>query len=188
MTVYVDHAAISATAGRHTSSWSHMTADTKEELHAFAARLGLRRSYFQTCVKARKTCPPDTCPHWHYDLTANKREQAVTLGAVQLTMAELGAIINARSNPIRPELKPAHVVQLPGGWVVAEEQLSPKQGDGKTHLFYWEAGPKWSTSPDWAQLFPDPADAAGAYHAVHGTHPAMPDTVQGELFPTQGDR
>ncbi|QWQ39587.1 DUF4031 domain-containing protein [Streptomyces sp. YPW6] len=32
---------------RHTH-WCHLTADTEDELHAFAARLGLRRSWFQT--------------------------------------------------------------------------------------------------------------------------------------------
>jgi hypothetical protein len=48
MTVYVDNSNIAATVGRHASRWSHLTADDKEELHAFAARLGLRRSYFQT--------------------------------------------------------------------------------------------------------------------------------------------
>lgn len=42
------------------------------ELHAFAARLGLRRSWFQT----------DHDPH--YDLTASKRDLAVRLGAVEL--------------------------------------------------------------------------------------------------------
>ena len=49
MTVYVDDAHIPATVGRHTSSWCHLTADSPEELHEFAGRLGLRRSYFQPC-------------------------------------------------------------------------------------------------------------------------------------------
>ena len=47
MTVYVDDARIPARVGRWDSSWSHLFADTQDELHAFAARLGLRRSWFQ---------------------------------------------------------------------------------------------------------------------------------------------
>lgn len=51
----------------------HLIGDTIEELHAFAALLGLRRGWFQ--AQAR---------HPHYDLTARKRAQAVLLGAVEL--------------------------------------------------------------------------------------------------------
>ena len=96
MTVYVDSAHISATVGRHTSRWSHLTADDKEELHAFAVRLGLRRSYFQTCKANRLRCPPQTCPHWHYDVTEGKREQALQLGALQIDNRKWGEIIAAR--------------------------------------------------------------------------------------------
>lgn len=48
----------------------HLT-DTLEELHAFAARLGLKRAWFQD----HRIAP-------HYDLTASKRERALELGAV----------------------------------------------------------------------------------------------------------
>ena len=51
MTVYVDDASIPATVRNrsrsHPSAWCHLTADTPQELHEFAARLGLGRSYFQ---------------------------------------------------------------------------------------------------------------------------------------------
>jgi hypothetical protein len=57
----------------HTSRWSHLFADTQEELHEFAARLGLRRSYYQG--------PPEH-EIWHYDLTEGKRWQAIRQGAV----------------------------------------------------------------------------------------------------------
>jgi uncharacterized protein DUF4031 len=95
MTVYVDNARILATVGRHISRWSHLTADTKDELHDFAARLGLRRSYFQTC-KATRWCPPETCPHWHYDLTASKREQALRIGAQPMDTRRWAEIIRTR--------------------------------------------------------------------------------------------
>ena len=50
----------------------HLVADDHGELHAFARRLSLRRSWFQD-----KTLP-------HYDLTENKRRQAVRLGAIEI--------------------------------------------------------------------------------------------------------
>ncbi len=95
MTVYVDGANIAATVGRHTSKWSHLTADTEDELHAFATQLGLQRSWFQTC---KRPCAPAgmPCPHWHYDVTAPKRAQAVRLGAVEIDMRQLGALISER--------------------------------------------------------------------------------------------
>jgi hypothetical protein len=50
----------------------HLTTDGDlEELHAFAERIGLRRSWFQQ----HKVMP-------HYDLTPNKRAQALRAGAV----------------------------------------------------------------------------------------------------------
>lgn len=93
MTVYVDTANIPATVGRIKSRWSHLTADTEPELHAFAARLGLRRSWFQTC---KRPCGKGPCVHWHYDLTEQRRTVAVQLGAEQVDMRKLGEIIRAR--------------------------------------------------------------------------------------------
>lgn len=49
----------------------HMTADTLEELHAMASKLGLKREWFQ----GHSSTP-------HYDLTPTKREKALLLGAV----------------------------------------------------------------------------------------------------------
>jgi hypothetical protein len=49
----------------------HMWADTEVELHEFAAKVGLRRAWYQ----GDKTLP-------HYDLTASRRVKAVALGAV----------------------------------------------------------------------------------------------------------
>jgi len=59
--------------------WSHMVSDLSvDELHDFAHRLGLKRSWFQP----RKHLP-------HYDITANKREQAIRLGAVPVSSRDL---------------------------------------------------------------------------------------------------
>ena len=78
MPVYVDEPIFR----RWGSRWCHLTADTPEELHAFAARLGLERSRFQ-----RKPGRP-----WvdHYDIAEDKRSQAVELGAIEITLKEAG--------------------------------------------------------------------------------------------------
>ena len=66
MSVYVDD----MVACSRNSNWPydqacHMAADTVEELHKFARRLGLRRSWFQS----------GSLPH--YDLTIGMRVKAV---------------------------------------------------------------------------------------------------------------
>jgi hypothetical protein len=104
MAVYVDDAGIPASVRNgsrtHTSTWCHLTADTQEELHAFAAQLGLKRSYFQpgTPIGGKPS------PLWHYDLTAAKRAQAVNLGAVQVGYRDMPALMRAREtgHPARP--------------------------------------------------------------------------------------
>ena len=55
--------------------WCHMTTDSSvEELHEFAAWLGLRRAWFHRD---------------HYDLPAHGRAAAVALGAEEVTTGEL---------------------------------------------------------------------------------------------------
>jgi hypothetical protein len=56
----------------------HLIADTNEELHAFAAKIGLKRRWFQKSSSAP-----------HYDLTAGRRAQAVAAGAVEITRREM---------------------------------------------------------------------------------------------------
>ncbi|HEY6738767.1 MAG TPA: DUF4031 domain-containing protein [Actinopolymorphaceae bacterium] len=70
MTVYVDDMLREARVGYVTDRWSHLLADTREELHEFAARLGLKREWFQ-----------DHETRWHYDVTEAVRERALELGA-----------------------------------------------------------------------------------------------------------
>jgi hypothetical protein len=101
LTVYVDSARIPATVGGHRSRWSHLTADTIEELTAFGARIGLKAVWFQTCK--RKCGPTDGCVHWHYDVTDPKRAEAVAAGAVEIDMRQLGIIISARRAAARAE-------------------------------------------------------------------------------------
>lgn len=70
MTVYVDDA-VHLWRGRR---WAHLMADTLDELHAMAARLEIPRRAFQ-----------DKTSGAHYDVPADLRERAITLGAVAIS-------------------------------------------------------------------------------------------------------
>lgn len=70
MSVYVDDASVPWRGQR----WAHLMADTLEELHAFAAALGLPRRAFQ-----------DKSSGAHYDITLAMREQALALGAAPIS-------------------------------------------------------------------------------------------------------
>ena len=99
MTVYVDDIRIPARVGGLYGRWSHLIADTQEELHAFADRLGLRREWFQDpCVNGKPKAEPGSraAANWHYDVIDRKRAEAVRLGAVPVPFRELGTIISAR--------------------------------------------------------------------------------------------
>lgn len=73
----------SMTRGLPGRQWCHMVSDTsEEELHAFAARIGLKRSWFQGRPKSSAA---------HYDLTPSRRARAVAAGAVEVSARELVA-------------------------------------------------------------------------------------------------
>lgn len=69
MSVYVDRARNAY--GRMVMS--HMIADTFDELHAMADRIGVARRWFQAA-------PPASIPH--YDIAQSKRALAVAAGAI----------------------------------------------------------------------------------------------------------
>jgi hypothetical protein len=73
VSVYVDHAFAYGEWGRWNGG-GHLQADTAEELHAFAGRLGMRREWFQS--------KPGRPENDHYDVTQAGREQALKLGAI----------------------------------------------------------------------------------------------------------
>jgi hypothetical protein len=73
----------------------HLTADSLAELHAFAAKLGLKRAWFQG-QHVNPAC-------WHSDLTTNKRRQAVRLGAVEITHSQRAAHLFAGTRAEKPE-------------------------------------------------------------------------------------
>lgn len=78
MAVYVDELLHTKLHVR-TSSWKwpmycHLMADTEEELEECARTLKLNRSWRR---------------HDHYDLTVNKRKQAINAGAIEITSREM---------------------------------------------------------------------------------------------------
>lgn len=85
MTVYVDSEEI-LWRGK---LWCHLAADTLDELHTFASKLGLRRIWFQS-----KGYP-------HYDVTVSVRERALKMGAID---ADRETIV-ARCRQLKMELR-----------------------------------------------------------------------------------
>lgn len=103
MTVYVDDSRIPAKVGRITARWSHLFADTQDELHAFAASIGLKRSWFQPGRPGPGGKPSDL---WHYDVTESKREQAIAAGAQPITWRESVQVIKRRRELTEPGATP----------------------------------------------------------------------------------
>lgn len=80
MTIYVDGLRFYPSSPLGARQWCHMATDGPiEELHAFAARIGMKISWFQ-----------DKNPRLpHYDLVESRRRRAVALGAVEVDGPEL---------------------------------------------------------------------------------------------------
>lgn len=78
MTVYVDEVRVWPTRiACFRNGAAHLTADTLDELHAFAVRIGMRRSWFQG---------DGLVPH--YDLTPGRHRAALAAGAVFVAAKE----------------------------------------------------------------------------------------------------
>lgn len=82
MTVYVD--SMRANFGR--MKMCHMIADSTDELLAMADKIGVARRWLQKVGT----------PHEHFDIAQSKRALAVSAGAVEVSMMDLGRIIRAR--------------------------------------------------------------------------------------------
>ncbi len=80
MAVYVDEA-IWPWQGL---KWCHLLADDLDELHRFAAQLGIARTSYQG--------PPRTKSP-HYDITAFERQRAIRLGAVTCSRQEIVVVL-----------------------------------------------------------------------------------------------
>lgn len=99
MTVYVDDFGVSAEVGGLNARWSHLVADSRDELHAFAARLGLKRTWFQDpVVNGKPKARPGSraAENWHYDVVETKRKLALSLGAQPIGWRDLHEVIDAR--------------------------------------------------------------------------------------------
>ena len=77
MTVYVDD----MRAPYRRMIMCHMIADTEDELHDMADRIGVARRWYQGD---------------HYDICLSKRALAVRFGAREITMRELARIVARR--------------------------------------------------------------------------------------------
>jgi hypothetical protein len=62
---------------RHGHQWCHLWADTLEELHAIAKRVGMKPEWFQNDGRLP-----------HYDLVPPRRAEAVALGAIEYDLAD----------------------------------------------------------------------------------------------------
>lgn len=91
MTVYVDDAVMPWRGQR----WAHLMADSLDELHAFAARLGLPRHAFQ-----------DKRSGAHYDVNVAMRAQAIELGAVAISRHRDRALMRAVIAQARTQATP----------------------------------------------------------------------------------
>lgn len=75
MSVYVDNMRRRAQLQGRPANWSHLMADTHEELMSMAAEMGLRPEWIQHEGTHRE----------HFDVTDAKRTQAIGFGAVEIT-------------------------------------------------------------------------------------------------------
>ena len=94
MTVYLDDWRQAAHLGPVDDRWSHLIADTEDELHDFAAKMGMRKAWFQE--------KPGRPHHAHYDLPERARPEAVARGAVEITWRELGRKLRDRRVDVGP--------------------------------------------------------------------------------------
>ena len=67
---------------------SHMIADTEEELHEMAAKIGVARKWYQGD---------------HYDVTQSAKARAIKFGAKQITWRELGLMVAQRRRKLRED-------------------------------------------------------------------------------------
>jgi hypothetical protein len=82
---YVDTVRAYPDAGLRHTRFCHLLADSRAELHAMAGVLGIPRAYFQ-----------DHPWRWHHDLPEALRPRAIELGAVEVTMHDVGTLLSRR--------------------------------------------------------------------------------------------
>lgn len=81
MAVYVDKPFVFHETGWKKGKWCHMWADTEDELHEFAAHIGLHPEWSQVSHGI-------SGDFIHYDLRMPKRQEALRLGAIEKPLKE----------------------------------------------------------------------------------------------------
>lgn len=84
--VYVDNAEVQ----KHGYAWFHLMADSIQELHGFAAGIGLPARAFHRGAR-----------HPHYDVTAGQRQRALRRGAVAISARDAVQIGRSVAQPTR---------------------------------------------------------------------------------------
>lgn len=74
MMIYIDNALISF----DNQLWCHMMADSLDELHGFAAYLGISSNWFHKDAR-----------YPHYDITIQTKENAICLGAMAVDRRQI---------------------------------------------------------------------------------------------------
>ena len=87
MTVYVDNMRAPLKVNGRDYVMCHMLADSDDELHAMADRIGVSRAYWQKPPKVSTS---------HYDITQTKRALAIEAGAVVVEVREMAAMAASR--------------------------------------------------------------------------------------------
>lgn len=77
MTVYVDAPTWTKPVKNPRKSYAHMVADTHQELHEFAAKIGVKKHFIH-----RAGCT-------HYDITSEQHAVAVANGATEVDTREV---------------------------------------------------------------------------------------------------
>jgi hypothetical protein len=99
--------------------WAHLLADSVDELHRFAADLGINRLSYQG--------PPRTSVP-HYDLTAYERRRAIARGAIACSRHEIVVVLRRA----RSEDRLARMIETRG--VVALELARRPPLDGELKM------------------------------------------------------
>jgi len=86
MAIYVDDMHLTPLGRFGRMQMCHMIADTDDELHAMAVRIGIAHRHFQSRGTARR----------HYDVCASMRKLAVANGAVEVTLKQAAAMTARR--------------------------------------------------------------------------------------------
>lgn len=109
MTVYVDD----MRAPYRGMIMCHMIADSDDELHDMATKIGIQRRWWQ---------PPTKTSGSHYDICLSKKALAVKKGAIEITWRQLGSM-NARRRKTGELGKPEDAEQ----WLIDEMQKKGSQ-------------------------------------------------------------